>query len=151
REPSLEYSRPPRCRRIAPEDRSGLLSNTTNGLDDQHPPQLESRMSPFMFRPAQRADVNLILGLAGGTGSGKTLSALKLAKGLAGGKPFAFIDAENGRGLMYADDFEFFHGNLTPPFRPDTYAEAIKAADDAGYPVIVVDSASHEYAGEGGV
>jgi hypothetical protein len=29
--------------------------------------------------------------------------------------------------------------------------EAIKAADEAGYPVIVVDSTSHEHAGEGGL
>jgi hypothetical protein len=105
----------------------------------------------FQFRPAKRQDVNLIIGFAGGTGSGKTLSALKLAKGIADGKPFAMIDTESGRGLMYADDFDFHYGDLKPPFHPDAYADAISAADKAGYPVIIVDSMSHEWAGEGGI
>lgn len=105
----------------------------------------------FTFRPAKREQVSLLIGLAGGTGSGKTYSAMRLAKGLAGGKPFAVIDTEAGRAKHYADEFTFDHGDLTPPFRPDTYADAIKAADAAGYPVIVVDSFSHEHAGEGGL
>jgi hypothetical protein len=36
------------------------------------------------------------------------------------------------------------------PFRPEHYTEAIVAADKAGYPVIVVDSTSHVWAGDGG-
>src|SRR6185295_6252288 len=51
----------------------------------------------------------------------------------------------------YAEQFRFDHGDLKPPFRPDAYAAAIAAADAAKYPVIVVDSASHEWAGEGGI
>ena len=105
----------------------------------------------FQFRPAARENVALLIGLAGGTGSGKTFSAMRLAAGLAGDKPFAVIDTEAGRAKHYADRFRFDHGDLKPPFRPDAYAEAIKAADAAGYPVIVVDSASHEHAGEGGL
>ena len=103
------------------------------------------------FRPAKRENVPLLLGLAGGTGSGKTLSAMKLAKGLAGDARFAVIDTESGRAKHYADDFAFDHADLTAPFRPNAYADAIKAADDAGYPVVVVDSMSHEHAGEGGL
>lgn len=105
----------------------------------------------FGFRPAKRENVPLLIGLAGGTGSGKTYSAMLIAKGLAAGKPFAVIDTEAGRAQHYADIFTFDHGDLQPPFRPDAYAEAIAAADAAGYPVIVVDSASHEHAGEGGL
>lgn len=93
----------------------------------------------------------MLIGLAGGTGSGKTYSAFELATGLAGGKPFAVIDTEARRALHYADQFKFDHGILEAPFRPMAYAEAIHAADKAGYPVIVVDSASHEHAGEGGL
>lgn len=103
------------------------------------------------FRAAKRENVPLLLGLAGGTGSGKTLSAMKLAKGLAGDARFAVIDTESGRAKHYADDFAFDHADLTAPFRPNAYADAIKAADDAGYPVVVVDSMSHEHAGEGGL
>jgi len=105
----------------------------------------------FSFRPAFRENVGLIIALAGGTGSGKTYTAMRLASGIAGGKPFAVIDTEAGRAKHYADQFKFEHGDLMPPFKPSAYQEAILAADKAGYPVIVVDSMSHEHAGEGGL
>jgi hypothetical protein len=108
-------------------------------------------MSFAGFRPAIRESVGLIIGLAGGTGSGKTFTAMRLAKGIAGDKRFAVIDTEAGRAKHYADVFAFDHGDLKPPFRPAAYMEAIEAADSAGYPVIVVDSVSHEWAGEGGI
>ncbi len=104
------------------------------------------------FRPAVLGNVGLIVGLAGGTGSGKTYTAMRLASGIAGDKPFAVIDTEAGRALHYAGaQFKFDHAELLPPFRPAAYAEAIMAADKAGYPVIVVDSVSHVWAGDGGV
>ena len=105
----------------------------------------------FTFRPAIRKNVSLLIGLVGPSGSGKTFSAMRLAAGIAGDKPWAFIDTEAGRALHYADMFHFHHGDLHPPFRPDAYWDAIHAADEAGYPVIVVDSMSHEHAGEGGL
>lgn len=105
----------------------------------------------FEFRPAVRENVPLLLGLAGGTGSGKTFSAMRLAKGIAGTKKFAVIDTENGRARHYADQFKFDVADLTAPFRPERYAEAIEAADTAGYPVIIVDSMSHEHTGDGGL
>jgi AAA domain len=105
----------------------------------------------FQFKPAIREEVAMLIGLAGGTGSGKTFSALRLAAGIAGGKPFAVIDTEARRALHYADQFKFDHGDLLAPFTPQSYAEAILAADAAKYPVIVVDSMTHEWSGEGGV
>lgn len=106
----------------------------------------------FEIRPAVRDNVPLLIGLAGGTGSGKTFTAMTLAKGLSSGSPFAVIDTESGRAKAYADDFHFDSGELIAPFRPESYAQAIVAIDNLKkYPVIVVDSASHEYAGEGGV
>lgn len=105
----------------------------------------------FTFRPGVRANVPLLLGLAGGTGSGKTMTALLLARGIAGGDPFYVIDTENGRALHYADDFKFEHGELHAPFRPARYADAIAAAEAAGAKVIVVDSMSHEWTGDGGM
>lgn len=103
------------------------------------------------FRPAVRENVGLIIGLAGASGSGKTYTAMRLAAGISGDKPFAVIDTENRRALHYADQFKFEHAELRAPFRPDAYADAITTADKAGYPVIVVDSMSHEWAGEGGI
>jgi AAA domain len=105
----------------------------------------------FVFKRAIREQVGLLIGLAGGTGGGKTFSAMRLAAGISGDKPFAVIDTEAGRAKHYADQFKFDHGDLRPPFTPKTYAEAILAADAAGYPCIVVDSCTHEWSGEGGV
>ena len=105
----------------------------------------------FQFRPALRENVSLLIGLAGASGSGKTYSAMRLAKGIAGPKKFVVLDTEAGRAKHYADQFVFDHGDMHPPFSPLAYMAAIKAADDAGYPVIIVDSMSHEHAGEGGL
>lgn len=103
------------------------------------------------FRKGIRENVGMLIGVVGASGSGKTYSAMRLAKGISGDKPFAVIDTEARRALHYADMFNFDHADLHPPFRPEAYADAIKAADQAGYPVIVVDSMSHEWAGEGGI
>ena len=105
----------------------------------------------FTFRPAARENVWLMIGLAGPSGGGKTFSSMRLATGIAGGKRFCVIDTESGRASHYADQFQFDVGELRPPFSPQRYAEAIKAAVAAGYSTIVVDSMSHEYAGDGGV
>jgi hypothetical protein len=95
--------------------------------------------------------------VAGGTGSGKTYSALRIARGIAGGQPFAGIDTENGRMNHYAETFPELHvAQLKAPFRPQSYAEAIEAAAKflsdvpVAHRVVVVDSASHEWAGDGG-
>ncbi len=105
----------------------------------------------FTFRPGVRENVGLLIGLVGPSGGGKTYTAMELASGIAGDKPFAVIDTEARRALHYADRFRFDHGDLKPPFRPDAYTEAIKQADADGYPVIVVDSISHAHDGDGGL
>lgn len=104
----------------------------------------------FTFRPATREKVPLLIGVIGSSGAGKTMSAMRIAKGISGEKRFAVIDTEAGRAKHYADQFAFDHGDMTAPFSPDRYAEAIAAADAAGYPVVVVDSMSHVWAGDGG-
>ncbi len=109
-------------------------------------------MSNYTFRPAVREAVSLLIGLIGPSGGGKTYTAMRLATGIVGkGKRFVVIDTEARRSLHYAGMFNFDFGELKSPFRPETYAEAIKAADEAGYGAIVVDSFSHEWAGEGGI
>lgn len=105
----------------------------------------------YTFKTAIRENVPLLIGLNGGSGSGKTFTGMRLASGMADGKQFAVIDTENRRALHYADQFKFDHLELNPPFRPETYTEAIKTADAAGYPVIMIDSMSHEWSGEGGI
>jgi len=106
----------------------------------------------YTFRPAVRTKTSVLIALAGTTGTGKTFTALKLATGLAGPNGrIAFIDTEAGRALHYADQFRFDHLDIKPPFRPQAYRDAIVAAEEAGYDVIVIDSMSHEYEGEGGI
>lgn len=105
----------------------------------------------FKFSPAKREGVGLFVGIAGGTGSGKTYSALRLAKGIAGGKPIAAIDTEGRRMSHYASEFKFDVSDMLPKFRPDRFAQAAKDAEAAGYGVLLIDSFSHEWAGEGGV
>ena len=101
---------------------------------------------------ATRTNVGTFIGIAGPTGSGKTWSALELATGLTPpGETFVVLDTEHERALMYADDFKFKHVPFNPPFSSDRYAAAIDYQIRKGFKVIVVDSASHEYIGEGGM
>ena len=107
--------------------------------------------SMFKYAPAKRADSHVMVSLAGASGTGKTYSALRLATGLSGDKPFAVLDTEAGRALHYTDDFKFDHSDFAPPFTPERYTEAVDAAVKAGYKAIVIDSMSHEFDGEGGI
>jgi hypothetical protein len=102
-----------------------------------------------MFKPARRSSAKLRLALLGPSGSGKTFSALKIAKGISG--KVALIDTERGSGELYSQVTDYDVGQLTPPFTPTKYIEAIKAAEAAGYEIIIIDSLSHAWAGEGGV
>ncbi|MEN6542334.1 AAA family ATPase [Parvibaculum sp.] len=101
------------------------------------------------IRRASRQDTHLLISLTGPSGSGKTKSALRLAAGL--GNKIGFIDTESGRSGIYASDHVFDVIDLTPPFSPARYIEALRAFEDAGYDVVVIDSASHEWEGNGGV
>jgi hypothetical protein len=106
----------------------------------------------YEFKKAVREEVGLLIGLISPSGGGKTYSAMRIASGIVGkGNRFAVIDTESRRALHYAGMFDFDHCELHPPFKPETYTDAIKAADQAGYRAIVVDSVSHEWAGEGGI
>jgi hypothetical protein len=105
----------------------------------------------FSFAPAKREQVSLLIALAGASGSGKTYSALRLAKGMAPAGKIAFIDTEARRGLHYAEEFDFLHSDMRPPFRPAAFIEGIRAAEAAGAEVVIIDSFSHEYDGQGGI
>jgi hypothetical protein len=103
------------------------------------------------FKPAVRENVSLLIALAGASGSGKTYSALRLAKGMAPDGTIFMIDTEARRGLHYADQFQFKHHDMRPPFGPPRFSELAGLAETSGADVIIVDSFSHEYDGQGGV
>lgn len=118
-------------------------------------------MSVIQIRKAERAGARLVLGIAGISGSGKTYTALQLAWGLANGdaSKVGLLDTENRRGSLYADILkdkagkvhQFLIGDLDAPFSPQRYTDAILEFQAAGVEVLVIDSASHEWNGIGGV
>lgn len=105
--------------------------------------------STLTFTPAVRKRARLRIALAGPSGSGKTYGALLIAKGL-GGKT-AVIDTERNSASLYAHLTGFDALDLSPPYKPERFIEAIRAAEDAGYDNLVVDSITHEWNGIGGV
>lgn len=108
----------------------------------------------FQIKKATRTGVKPMIAMYAESGCGKTMSALLLARGMAGpnGK-IILADSESGRGSLYADvipgGYETF--DLCPPFSPQRYIAAIDAMENAGADVGILDSASHEWEGIGGV
>lgn len=104
----------------------------------------------IQIKKAVKYDSKLRMALAGPSGSGKTYTALTLATALAGDKGVCVIDTERGSASKYADIFEFDVIDLDN-FHPNNYIEAIAAAQEAGYGVLVIDSLSHAWNGPGGL
>ena len=102
-----------------------------------------------MFRKAEKKKAKLRLAITGVAGSGKTYGALKVAQGLGG--RIAMIDTENGSGDLYSDKFDYDVCSITAPYTVQKYLQAIQEAEKAGYDVLIIDSLSHVWAGEGGL
>lgn len=100
------------------------------------------------FKKAERKLAKLRLGICGPSGSGKTWSSLLLATGIS--TKIALLDTER-RGHLYAKDFDFDIEELDAPYSPDRYIEKIKLAEKEGYEVLIIDSLSHAWVGDGGV
>lgn len=106
----------------------------------------------FVAKPATRDEEPLLIGMVGPPGGGKTLSSLRIAKGIQSvrGGPIILIDTEGGRSKKYADVIPFEVVEFDPPCRPERFLEAIKAQLDRKPAAIIVDSLSDEHEGEGG-
>lgn len=105
------------------------------------------------IKPATRQGVKALVGIYGKSGGGKTLTALFLARGLAGPKGrVTLIDTESGRGSIFADIVPEGYQviELDAPFSAQAYTDAIELAEKNS-DAVVVDSMSHEWSGEGGV
>ena len=103
----------------------------------------------YTFTKATKRKVKARFAIDGPSGSGKTYTALVAATVLAEGGKIAVIDTEHGSASLYSDIFTFDVLELDN-FNPENYTNAIQAAEKAGYAVIVVDSLSHAWEGEGG-
>lgn len=104
----------------------------------------------MQFKKAVRKQLKARMAIDGPTGSGKTYTALTAATAFIGEKgKIAVLDTERGSASLYADCFDFDVLELDY-FDPLNYVEAIKAAEGSGYEVLVIDSLSHAWEGEGG-
>ncbi len=120
------------------------------------------------FIPVTEIDepLTVSIGLSGGSGTGKTYTALRVARGIAEtvtgkkGAPIGYVDTENRRALHYKKTFpEMQHFDFQAVdaeenlvgFGPERWIEAIDAAESAGLPVLILDSFSHAWEGVGGV
>jgi hypothetical protein len=110
-------------------------------------------MSIISIAPIQRAGSHVIISLTGPSGSGKTYTGILIARGLVGpNEPIGFLDTETGRGRLYSDIAGACkYGELTAPFSPDRYIEAIEEFERTGIKALIIDSISHEWEGTGGV
>lgn len=112
-----------------------------------------------MFRPAERKRAFLKIGIFGPAGSGKTASSLLIAYGITKDwSKIGLVDTENGSGELYAGSTiggvhigQYQVARITAPFEPAKYIAAINAAVKGGLEILILDSISHAWAGEGGL
>lgn len=110
----------------------------------------------FEMKKAERTGTPPIIIVWSVSGGGKTLSSLLMARGIVGPKgKIGLIDTEHNRALDFADAEgvgEWHHLNFEPPFTPERYIEAINySVEKYKIDCLIVDSASHEWEGEGGI
>lgn len=105
----------------------------------------------MQLKKAQKKKVKLKVGFSGASGFGKTYSALLMAYGVTGDwSKIAVIDTENGSADLYSDLGEYNTITMDPPYSPERYIEAIKTCEKAGIELVIIDSITHEWDGEGG-
>lgn len=104
-----------------------------------------------IFQKAVRQVAKLRLALSGPSGSGKTYSALLIASGIVPIEKVAVVDTENGSANLYANLGTYSVLTLHPPYTPKKYIEAIHAAEQEGFELVIIDSLSHAWNGEGGL
>ena len=138
------------------------------------PAQQPVKIGKFTIRKAERKQAPVRINLTGLSGSGKTMNALFIAFGLTDPalppderwSKILLIDSENGSGELYVNTIidlqnakgiteafhigEYAYLRIDPPFTPELYIEAMAAAEQFGAEIVIVDSASHEWSGQGG-
>lgn len=107
------------------------------------------------FRPATRAEAKPLIGLYAESGNGKTWSALLLARGFVGPNGrIGMIETEGGRGEANVGREpvgQYLVRPIRQDFSPQEYGKAITEAENAKLDALIIDSASHEWEGAGGV
>jgi hypothetical protein len=100
----------------------------------------------FVAIPATRQEEPLLLGIIGPPGGGKSLSSLKIAKGIQAvrGGPIRVIDTEGGRSRKYGDLIPFDIVEMQNG-RSEDFLAAINAQLPDKPAAIIVDSMSDEH------
>lgn len=106
--------------------------------------------------------LNLRMALYGPPGGGKSFSSLNIARliGESTGDKTAVIDTERKSSQRYRSHFKKLGFSYTPcylekndpdnPFSPKNYRLAIQAAQKSGFKILIIDSLSHAWMGQGG-
>jgi len=105
----------------------------------------------FVFTKATKKAVKARIAIEGPSGSGKTYTSLITGRSLAGptGR-IAVIDTEHRSASLYADEFDFDALELDS-YDPQILIQALAAAAQAGYDVVIIDSLSHFWMGTDGM
>ena len=113
----------------------------------------------FEVEQAVRVKIYPKVGIFSPSGGGKTYTALRLATGMVEemerlfGKKYEIWLANNegSRGKYYANEFNYKIIELDPPHEPEMYYDLIDFAEnDENCGILIIDSLSKEWAGEGG-
>jgi hypothetical protein len=101
----------------------------------------------YEAKPADCGEEPLLIGLCGPPGGGKTLSALRLAKGIqeVRGGDIIVIDTEGGRSRKYAPQVPFKIVEIEGESRSAVFQGAIQAQLASKPAAIIVDSMSDEH------
>jgi len=104
-------------------------------------------MKPMKFVKATRKRRKIRLAIAALSGGGKTMSALRIAKGIieAEGGKIAFIDTENNSSTLYDHIVDFDMVDIRPPYDLVEFNQAMELATKEDYSVLIIDSASHAW------
>jgi len=101
----------------------------------------------MLLRKAERRKAKIKMAIQAPSGAGKTFSSLLLAKGLVNNdlSKVVVVDTENGSADLYAHLGNYNVINLTAPFTPEKYIEAIELCEKEKMEVIILDSISHSW------
>lgn len=100
------------------------------------------------MKKAVKSQKRLRMALSGASGSGKTRSALEIAKYL--GPRIGLLDTEYKSASAYADKVEFDVDEIVGDYHPDRLVSALEKYGPL-YDVLIVDSLTHFWNGKGGM
>jgi hypothetical protein len=113
----------------------------------------------FKATKAKRELIYAKVALIAPSGGGKTYSALRLAtgmldelkkSGLSKNGKILLANTEQSRGRYYANEFEYDIIDVEAPHNPEKYVELIEWVVKQDYPILILDSSSHEWIGKSG-